>query len=55
MTLMWIAIGAGVVVTAAAAFAIKRFLASAGDGPASADLGTVSDSWLSDNRARKDL
>ena len=54
MGMVWIALGA-VIAVAGTAITIKRFLASSHNGPSQTDLGTVSDSWLSDNRARKDL
>ena len=54
MSVVWIALGAGVAVVVTAV-TIKRLLGAARREPTSTDLGAVSDSWLSDNRARKDL
>jgi hypothetical protein len=54
MDMVWIALGA-VIAVAGTAITIRRFLTAARSGPTQADLGTVSDGWLSDNRSRKDL
>jgi hypothetical protein len=52
--MVWVALGAGVAVVVAAV-TVKRLLAAARREPTNTDLGSVSDGWLSDNRARKDL
>ena len=54
MNLAWIAVGVAAVVIAGAA-AVMRLVAVGQRPPESADLGTVSAGWLSENRSRKDL
>lgn len=53
MNLVWIAVGAAVAIVTVAVTVI-RFKAAGQGSPASPDLGTVSDGWLSENRSRKD-
>ncbi len=53
MNLVWLAVGAAVAIVAGTATVI-RFKAVGQGPPASPDLGTVSDGWLSENRSRKD-
>jgi hypothetical protein len=53
MNVLWIALGATAAVVTVVA-TIRRLVAVGQKPPAKADLGTVSDGWLSENRSRKD-
>ena len=53
MTVIWIALGATVVLVIAVA-AIRRLAAVGQKAPGNPDLGNVSEGWLSENRSRKD-
>ncbi len=53
MNIPWIAVGA-VIAVAAVAATVMRLNAARQGPPASPDLGTVSDGWLSENRSRKE-
>ena len=53
MDVVWIALGATVAAVAVAA-TIMRFVAAAHRAPTNADLGNVSEGWLSENRTRKE-
>lgn len=52
MNLVWIGVAVAAVI--GLAVAIRRLVASAEGESADADLGTVSEGWLSDERGRKD-
>ena len=51
MNAIWIGLGVAVVAAAAAAI---HFVAVGQKAPSNSDLGTVSSSWLTENRSRKD-
>lgn len=53
MNIAWITLGAAVALVAVAA-TIRHLVTAAQRPPASADLGSVSEGWLSENRSRKD-
>jgi hypothetical protein len=52
MNVAWIGLAVLVVVVAVIAF--RRIAAARNESPENPDLGTVSGSWLTENRSRKD-